>query len=170
MRQYTPEDADEQLRIVSEAEFRRYMPPQFQPTRDKVLVGFGRVLEHWNLRRHGQFALELKGEGHLFGYCGLRYLPDTQEIELLYGADKAYWGRGLVTEAARACLRYGFETMKFDRIMAVTAHENKGSQRVMEKSGMKYEKDAFYFGVDCVYYAINREDLSADDAPYKLIP
>jgi ribosomal-protein-alanine N-acetyltransferase len=169
MRQYTLDDADEQLRIINDLEFRRYMPPHFQPTRDKVLVGFGRIFEHWNLRGHGQLALELKDEGRLFGYCGLRFLTETQEVELLYGADKAYWGRGLVTEAARAYLRYGFETMKFDRIMAVTAHENKGSQRVMEKSGMKYEKDAFYFGVDCVYYALNREDFSADDAPYKLI-
>jgi RimJ/RimL family protein N-acetyltransferase len=170
MRPYRREDADEQLRIVSDTEFRRYFPETFQPTRDGTLVGIGRFLEHWHLRGHGVWALEPKDEPRIFGYCGLRYLADTREIELLYGVDKSTWGRGLVTEAARAALRYGFEAMNFERIMAVTLHGNKGSRRVMEKSGMKYERDAFYFGVDCVYYAINREDWQADDAPYKLIP
>ena len=170
MRPYTREDADEQLRIVSDAEFKRYFSDTFQPTRDSTLVGIGRFLEHWSLRGHGVWGLELRDEPRMVGYCGLRYLPATQEVELLYGADRAFWGRGLVTEAARASLRYGFETLKLERIMAVTAHENKGSRRVMEKSGMKYEKDAVYFGLDCVYYAIDREDYGADDAPYKLIP
>jgi RimJ/RimL family protein N-acetyltransferase len=170
MRLYTREDADEQLRIVSDAEFKRYFADNFLPTRDSTLIGIGRFLEHWSLRGHGVWALELLEEPRMFGYCGLRYLPGTQEVELLYGADRAFWGRGLVTEAARASLRYGFETMNFDRIMAITAHENLGSRRVMEKSGMKYEKEAVYFGLDCVYYAINREDWSTGDAPYKLIP
>ena len=170
LRMYTPEDADDHCRIASAPEFRTHFPSYYQPTRDKVLVGIGRILEHWSLRGHGQWALELKGEGRMFGYCGLRFLPDTQEVELLYGIDSAYWGRGLTTEAARASLRYGFEKMKFERIMAVTAHANFGSRRVMEKAGLKYEKEAFYFQVDCVYYAINRDAYEPDDAPYVLNP
>ncbi|HLM55458.1 MAG TPA: GNAT family N-acetyltransferase [Pyrinomonadaceae bacterium] len=168
MRMYTPEDADAQLRIIGTPEFQRHFPDWFRPTRDKVLVGIGRILEHWNLRGHGQWALELKDEGQLFGYCGLRYLTETREVELLYGADKDYWGRGLITEAARASLRYGFEELKLDRVMAVTAHENFGSRRVMEKSGLRYEKDAHYFQIDCVYYALDRENWRPDPAPYSL--
>ena len=170
LRMYTKEDADDQLRIVGDPEFRRFFPESFQPTRDSTLVGIGRFLEHWTLRGHGVFVLERKDEGRMFGYCGLRFLPPTQEIELLYGADKNYWGKGLVTEAACASLRYGFEQMGFERIMAVTHPENFGSRRVMEKCGMRYEKDAVYFNFDCVYYAINHEDFRADDAPYVLHP
>lgn len=168
MRMYTLEDADEQLRIMSDPEFRTHFPPHSQPTRDKVLVGIGRILEHWNLRGHGQWILELKEEGRMFGYCGLRFLPDMREVELLYGIDKAYWRRGLTTEAARATLRYGFEEMQFERIIAVTDHHNMGSRRVMEKAGLKYEKDAFYFKVDCMYYAINRGEYQPDDSLYVL--
>ena len=167
LRQYVLEDADEQLRIVSGAEFRRYFPASYQPTRDKVLMGFGAFAEHWRQFGYGVWALEVKGEGRLVGYCGLRHLAPTDEVELLYGCDRAHWGRGLVTEAARASLRYGFERMKFARIMAVTDHENRGSRRVMEKCGMRYERDAVYFDVPCVYYALNREDYRADGAPYQ---
>ena len=166
MRMYTPEDADEQLRIMSTPEFRTHFPEWMRPTRDKVLVGIGRILEHWRLRRHGQWALELKGEGRMFGYCGLIYLHETREVELLYGADHPYWGRGLITEAARAALRYGFEELRLDRVMAVTVPENTGSRRVMEKAGLRYEKDAHYYNQDCVYYALDRGDYRPDPAPY----
>jgi ribosomal-protein-alanine N-acetyltransferase len=166
MRQYALEDAEEQLRIISAPEFRRHMPPTFQPTRDKVLVGFGRIAEHWHQLGYGQWALELKGEGRIVGYCGLRHLVPTDEVELLYGADLAYWGRGLVTEAARAALRYGFGRMGFARVMAVTDKDNRGSRRVMEKCGMLYERDAVYFDLPVVYYALNREDYRPDGSPY----
>jgi RimJ/RimL family protein N-acetyltransferase len=170
MRMYTTEDAEDQLRIISTPQFRTHFPESFRPTRDKVLVGVGRILEHWNLRGHGQWALELKGEGRMFGYCGLRYLVPTDEVELLYGADYPYWGRGLITEAARAALRFGFEEMRFARVMAVTVHENTGSRRVMERAGLRYERDAHYFDTDCVYYAVNREEFRADvSAAYAVV-
>ncbi|HEX5709370.1 MAG TPA: GNAT family N-acetyltransferase [Pyrinomonadaceae bacterium] len=166
MRMYRPEDADEQLRIISTPQFRTHFPESFQPTRDKVLVGIGRILEHWNLRGHGQWALELKGEGRMCGYCGLRYLVPTDEVELLYGIDDNYRRRGLTTEAARAALRFGFEERGFERVMAVTVHENTGSRRVMEKSGLRYERDDRYFDIDCVYYAINREEFRPDTSAH----
>jgi ribosomal-protein-alanine N-acetyltransferase len=166
LRQYTSDDADEQLRIVSDAEFRRHFPASYQPSRDKVLMGFGAYAEHWRQFGYGVWAMELKGEGRLIGYCGLRHLAPTDEVELLYGCDRAYWGRGLVTEAARASLRYGFVTMGFARVMAVTDKDNRGSRRVMEKCGMRYERDAVYFDLPVVYYAANREDYEPDGSPY----
>ncbi len=170
MRRYALGDADEQLRILNEPEFRRRIGPQFQrPTRDMVVAGFGRIDEHWRLLGYGQWALELKEEGRLVGYCGLRNLrgrAPTEEVELYYGADPAYWGRGLVTEAARAALRYGFGRAGLARVMAVTDKDNGWSRRVMERCGLRYERDDFYFGVPVVYYALNREDYEPDGSPY----
>jgi len=163
LRMYTKEDADEQFRITHDAEFRRYFPEHFyKPTRDNTLVAIGRVLEHWNQLGFGYLVMELKDEARMVGYCGLRRLMPTDEVELLYGIDRAEWGRGFTTEAALASLRFGFEEMKFERIMAVTHPENLGSRRVMEKCGLKYEKDAVYFETPVVYYAINREDFRPD--------
>ena len=172
MRAYTKEDADAHLRIISDPEFGRYLPPppRFQPTRDSVLVGIGRFVEHWYQFGFGVWALEPREGGPLLGYCGLRHLAPTDEVELLYGLDRAHWRTGLTTEAARASLRYGFGQMNFERIMAVTDPLNQGSRRVMERCGLRYEKDAFYFETPCVYYAINRADYRADDEPYELRP
>jgi ribosomal-protein-alanine N-acetyltransferase len=172
LRMYATKDADEQFRITKDEAFRRYFPPQFfMPTRDNVLVAIGRVLEHWNQLGFGYWVMELKDEARMVGYCGLRRLMPMKEIELLYGVENAQWGRGLTTEAARASLRFGFQEMKFERIMAVTDPENLASRRVMEKCGMKFEREDVYFEIPVVCYALNCEDYRPNlGATYVLHP
>ncbi|HEU4594899.1 MAG TPA: GNAT family N-acetyltransferase [Pyrinomonadaceae bacterium] len=172
LRMYTTADADEQFRITSDEQFRRYFPSHFfKPTRDNTLVAIGRVLEHWNQLGFGYWVVELKEESRMVGYCGLRHLMPSREIELLYGIERAQWGKGLTTEAARASLRFGFEEMKFERVMAITDPENLGSRRVMEKAGLRHERDDFYFETPVVFYALNREDYRHDEgATYILHP
>jgi len=63
----------------------------------------------------------------------------------------------LTTEAARACLHWGFEDVGLERIVAIARPENGASLRVMEKLGMKYEKDAFFYNTDVKYYALSRD-------------
>lgn len=168
LRMFTPGDADTQFRVVSDPEFQRYFPPQFAPTREGVAAAIVTRLEHWGQRGYGQWALAPKAGGEMFGYCGLRFLPETREVELLYGIDRAHWGRGLTTEAAKASLRFGFERAGLGRIIALADPANTGSRRVMEKAGLRYEKNATYFGVECAYYALDRGDFRPDDSLYIL--
>jgi RimJ/RimL family protein N-acetyltransferase len=60
----------------------------------------------------------------------------------------------------RAWLEYGFEKAGLERIVAIAIHGNDASTHIMEKVGMKYEKDAGHYGEDCVFYAITREEFS----------
>lgn len=104
--------------------------------------------------------LLLKGGGGLIGWGGLQPLEETGEIEVGYSFAKAHWGRGYATEMAAAWLRYGFERAGLERIVAVASPENAGSRHVMEKLGMKYEKNGPHYGVDCVFYAISRAEFA----------
>jgi ribosomal-protein-alanine N-acetyltransferase len=65
-------------------------------------------------------------------------------------------------------LKYGFEVVKLERIVAIAKPENLASRRVMEKVGMKYEKNAHFYGYDVVYYALSREAYQPPDTPYIL--
>jgi [ribosomal protein S5]-alanine N-acetyltransferase len=64
------------------------------------------------------------------------------------------WGRGIATEAARACLRYAFLEAGLDRVVAGVDAPNAASTRVLEKLGMKpvgplnSEPGASYFALD----------------------
>ena len=49
----------------------------------------------------------------------------------------AAWGQGLGSEAAEACLAYGFEVLQVDEIVSFTAEANWRSERVMQKIGMR---------------------------------
>lgn len=170
LRTVAHEDADALVRILGDAEFRRYLPLQQAPTREKVEAGVARMLNHWGERGYGQWMLSPKNSREVLGYCGLRFLAETEEVEILYGIDKPHWNRGLVTEAAKATLRFGFEEAKLGRIIALAHPENKGTQRVMQKAGLRYEKRAVYFDMECAVYALDRGDYRPDGSLYLLRP
>ncbi len=58
----------------------------------------------------------------------------------------------------------GFEELKLEKIVAIIYPENIASQRVMEKVGMKYKKEAHYYQANVVYYAIYRNKYQLDNS------
>ena len=93
----------------------------------------------------------------MIGWCGLQYLPNTDETEIAYLLDRAVWGQGLATEAARAALRFGFDTQNLDRIIAIVHPDNLGSQKVALKAGLAFVDRTRYFQMDCFRYALDAE-------------
>jgi PPOX class probable F420-dependent enzyme len=78
------------------------------------------------------------------------------EVELAYRFGREFWGRGYATEAAGACLRYGFEQLGLERIIAVTGEDHVASRRVMEKNGLTLVGTESYYGREMVKYAAER--------------
>jgi RimJ/RimL family protein N-acetyltransferase len=109
----------------------------------------------------GLFAIELEERpGELVGFCGLRRMQGSDEVELLYGILPRHWGEGLVTEAARAVLRHGFEACGLARILGVTDTPNQRSVRVMQRLGMVFQDRREHRGLDTVFYSITAEELA----------
>ena len=70
-------------------------------------------------------AVVFKANHRVIGWCGFGPLDfNPVEIELYYGLSEDYWGRGLATEAARAILNFGFDTVGLDKIVAVVSPQN----------------------------------------------
>jgi len=85
----------------------------------------------------GLFGVRLRaGDGELSGYCGLLRVETAERVKLLYTLLPRWWGKGLATEAARACLRFGFEEADLARVVAGVDPPNAASLRVIEKLGM----------------------------------
>jgi putative acetyltransferase len=83
-----------------------------------------------------------------------------------YALSEDYWGQGIMTEAARAVLAYGFDTLGLSLISVVHYPSNLGSQRVIEKCGFYYEgtirqAEKIYTGEvrDVKAYSIFREEF-----------
>ena len=110
-----------------------------------------------NFDRYGfcLWKLAYKPTGFLIGFCGLQPLGETGEIEIGWWLAKAFWGKGLATEAARTVFCYGFETIGLRRIVAIAQPANRASIRVMEKLGMRHEKNTLdRHGISVALYSI----------------
>ena len=110
---------------------------------------------------HSLWVVIEKSGGELIGDCGFLRMPepDEHEIELGYRLMKSWWGRGYATEAAAACVEYGFDRLSLDCIVAVTNPENRASQRVLQKIGFVKYKICKYKQFDVVKFIVKRHSV-----------
>ena len=126
-----------------------------------------RQLRHWETHGFGLWAAELKGEGTLIGYIGLAvpdWLPEVlPAVEVGWRLHPDHWGMGLATEGGRASLRYGFEALGLDRIIAIVQPANTASGRVVEKLGFRHWRSTRdpERGVDLEVHEMTRADWEA---------
>jgi len=157
LRRFTADDLDAVRRIYSDTEVLRYMWDGQARTEEQIRDALAFLMGGWEKRGIGMWAMVHKGHGEVIGRCGFTFLPGTTEAEIGYILARPYWGAGYATEAARACVRYGFEDRALPRIVAVTRPDNVASRRVLQKLGMAYEGLAQHYGAEQACYAIERD-------------
>ena len=154
MRPLQSSDLDTLAAIWADPEVTQFLPscgvPILREGAEKSLTSF---IEHWKNRSYGIWAIVEDVSSQMIGYCGLRYLDELNEVEVLYGLARAYWSRGIATQAAKAAISYGFNVANLDRIIAMALPDNQASRRVIEKAGLKYEKQVHMFNLDVLYYS-----------------
>ncbi len=109
--------------------------------------------------------LAIDVDGRAVGAVGLHPQKDIyrKNAEMGYWLAEPYWGRGIMTQAVRQMVNYGFDRWDITRIYARPFGRNIASQRVLEKAGFtleaRLEKTIFKSGVfeDELIYAVRRE-------------
>ena len=129
--------------------------PSLEVTRQRLAT----IMEHQDKNGFSLWALIGKGSEVLIGVCGLILVEwRGPEVELAYEIGRGFWGKGYATEAAKACLKFGFENLKLSCIIALTDADHFASRRVIEKIGMKNDGITHYYGRSLVQYsAMSRE-------------
>jgi len=87
-------------------------------------------------------------DNKLIGTIGLFWHPERHFANLGYDLNKAYWGKGIITEAIHAVIKYAFEVQKIHRVEAQTDPRNFASQKVLLKNGFVQEgelRDKMFF-------------------------
>ena len=166
LRMFTPDDLDALDVIFSKPDVMKFLGAQGEPmSRVETETALLSMIKHWERHGYGRLAVISKEDQKLIGCAGLRnYQADA---ELVFVVDEQYWGQGLATEIALACLRFGFEKHNFNKIIAFARPQNTASRKVIEKIGMRFVQETVVFGVFVVQYELLREDyyfnLSAGD-------
>jgi ribosomal-protein-alanine N-acetyltransferase len=100
----------------------------------------GRQAEGWAANGFGLWAVERSADGAFLGFTGLarpRFdAPFMPAVEIGWRFARHAWGQGHATEAARAAMAFGFETLGLDEIVSFTSPANVRSWKVMERLGM----------------------------------
>ncbi len=163
LRPFTLDDVDAYYEgISSDADVMRYLPGGKPRQRSDSQWVVNYFMRHMELHGFGVWAVEDRDSGVFMGHAGLEYIPGAQEVEIAYTLAKAFWGRGLATEAAHASLCYGFETVDLSEIYGLAFPENTASQNVMRKLGMEYQGTTErYYGSELVCYRITRDQYAA---------
>ena len=80
----------------------------------------------------------------------------TPCVEVGWRLPFEHWGHGYATEAATAAIRFGFDELGLDQVVAVTMPTNEASRRVMEKCGLTFVGVMQVYGAAQVKYALSR--------------
>jgi len=158
LRSFTSGDVDMIFRLHNDREVMRYMPEVARKGIDRsAAVAFvSRVIVYPQAHPGlGIWATIERSSGTCIGWTCLKMLGSTDEIEIGYRYVPEFWGKGYCTEISRNVLAYGFDTCMLPRIVGITQHGNLASQRVLEKIGLIYEKDARFYDSDLRYYALS---------------
>lgn len=138
LRNFTMDDAQLIFDLNQDPEVTRYTGDPIKDLDHAAEVLERVILPQYALYKHGRWAVLVKPDLEFIGWCGLKARPERNEIDLGYRFMQKSWGRGYATEAAFACLKYGFEQLGIPRIVGRAMPQNTASLRVLEKIGMHY--------------------------------
>lgn len=122
-------------------------------------------LGHWQLRGHGQYAVDERVTGTLVGRAGLWHPEGWPGMEIGWALARDRWGRGYATEAGHAVATAAFRTASVERLISLIRPENTASVRVALKLGAVREHTISLEGHDADVYVLRRTSLRSRSDP-----
>ncbi|MFI7574688.1 GNAT family N-acetyltransferase [Micromonospora sp. NPDC049497] len=139
LRAYRPDDAEDFVALLSDAEVGRFMGDGPLATQEAAEL-FGRVFtvvyaedlfNVWAVHHDGRYV----------GHAEIKRTDQVDGHEIVYALAKPAWGVGLGTELARALVTYGFDTLGLPRVHATVADANRASLALLTRVGFVHERD-----------------------------
>ena len=164
IRPFVPEDALEIHEVYADPELVHRIPGKPSESLEDTRRLLARLTEHQREYGFSLWAMIEKESGMIIGDCGLFLVQDCwPEVEFAYHLGRSYWCKGYAKEAAVECLKFGFEQLNFDRIIAVLNPDDPVSARmlsVVEKTGMSYMGTGWFHDQEKFIYAAFSQRLS----------
>ncbi len=155
LKEFHISDADKMFLLNSD-------PKVIQFTGDRAFNNLEETIEliqnydHYKIYGFGRWSVFLKETHEYIGWCGLKYTKEKDEYDIGFRFFKEHWNKGYATESALACIDLGFTKFKMNKIIGRAMSANIGSVKVLEKMGLKFEKNFDFDGVEGVIYSIEK--------------
>jgi len=141
VRELSPGDAAFILELLNEPAFIRNIADRGVRTEeDAVRYLLEGPMASYKRFGFGLFAVELKDSEVPIGMCGLLKRDVLDHPDIGFAFLQRHWRMGYAEESATAVLAYGLNTLKLERVLAITALDNHGSMHVLEKIGLRFDR------------------------------
>lgn len=167
LRRYKIEDADAMYKNwASDSEVTKFLTWQPHPSVDVSRSIIEDWLKEYSDEKYYHWAIVLKDNGNepIGGISVVHMNEDISMVHIGYCLGRAWWRRGIMSEALKAVTNFMFDTVEVNRVEARHDPRNPNSGKVMQKCGMKYEgtlrsADRNNQGIcDACYYALLRSE------------
>lgn len=146
-------DLDEFAALHADPDVTRFIRPLNRAAAEERLHLAER---EWQERGYGMLAVLDRKSGGFLGRAGMKYWPEFEETELGWALRRSAWGQGYATEAARACIEWGFSEFDMPYLTAMINADNVRSVRVAERLGLTPLRDDVLLGDPVVVYGVRR--------------
>ena len=155
----TPHHGNELHELDADPRVMRYIGDGRASTREQIDRVMRRLPRAYKLYPGlGTWRAARRDNGDFIGWFALKYVPGTGEVEVGYRLRHAAWGNGYATEGARELVRYGFDDLGLFRIIGLAHPDNRASQNVLVKVGLRDIGWGRYYGRALrVYEAVRNE-------------
>lgn len=142
LRQLDAADAAFILQLVNEPSWLEFIGDKGVRTLDdaRAYITNGPVAMYAS-HGHGLYRVDLTHSGEAIGLCGLIKRDTLADVDIGYAFLPAHWGQGYAEEATRATLNHARNTLGLKRIVAIVTPTNARSIRLLEKIGLRYDRD-----------------------------
>jgi RimJ/RimL family protein N-acetyltransferase len=160
MRELNPDDAPMFYALNLNPEVTRY-------TGDTAFNSIAEAMDFlenykdYKLNGFGRWVIVSKEHNQSWGWCGLKK-RDNGDIDMGYRIFQEKWGKGCATECGSACLKYAFESLDIEEILAEAVVENSASFKVMERLGFSFNRHGEDHGYKTKIYTLNKSDYIAN--------
>ncbi len=157
LRKFTLDDAEAALEMNSDPKVMAFIPWETKPTLEsiKTLIR-DHTLADYEKHGFGRHAVVHKADNRFIGFTGLKFDSQFGEVDVGFRFLSAYWGKGLAYEATVPTMEYGFGPLGLERIVAGVVPGNNRSIKLLERLGLRYEKDTKVDGEKILYYSISK--------------
>lgn len=153
LREFIPEDAAYMYLLNADEEVIRFTGDVAFENVDEARILIENYAQYTRYG-YGRWTLTTRDTQEYLGWCGLNFNEDSHDADLGFRLLRVHWGKGFATEAALACIQYGFGHLKLSKIIGRAMKANAASIRVLEKVGMQFENEFESHGGICFQYCI----------------
>jgi RimJ/RimL family protein N-acetyltransferase len=170
LREILPIDLEAMFELDSNPLVRKYIDNDPIKTKEQASEAIEYIRQQYVERGVGRWAAIEKETGDFIGWSGLKLnIGEHEELDgkqyfydVGYRFIPRYWGKGYATESAKVALDYGFKVLNIETIAGIALIENIGSNKVLQKIGLKHIYDFIYEDTQACWYELKLNEYEQE--------